>query len=405
VNLFPYQQQGVQFLMERRRAYLADQMGLGKTVQALAAARLLKLEKVLVIAPASTLPNWRREAEEWGTPGWGFSAISYADRRLRDNVIHGSDWDVVIIDEAHYVKNRKAKRTNVVLRVASSAPRAWLLSGTPMPNDPTELWTVFDALWPELLDRHFRSYHHWLTHFCRFTATAYGIKIWGVKNSSTLRWLLRKVMLRRKLEDVDLELPPLRVTLSTLPKPSNWELTTEEEATLRRIEREEQVDGSMSRIRRLLGQLKAPLIAHQIAHEIHDREYDKIVVLYHHTTVGDIFAKELKKYGVVRVDGSSAPAHREDAELKFRTDANVRVFLGQQISAGTGLNLQAASEIVLVEPSWTPDENRQAIKRIHRIGQDKPCRARVFGVEGTLDEAVMKTLARKTTMQEEVGVK
>ena len=89
----------------------------------------------------------------------------------------------------------------------------------------------------------------------------------------------------------------------------------------------------------------------------------------------------------------------------FTDDSGVRVFLGQQQSAGEALNLQAASEVVLVEPAWTPDANRQAIKRVHRIGQKDPCRARMFGVEGTLDEAVMKVILLKTQLQTTVGLR
>lgn len=405
-DLYPHQQDGVEFLMARRRAYLADEMGLGKTVQSLTAAHWLNLRRVLVIAPASTLPNWKAEAEVWGPKdGWQFAAISYADRRLRDGTVQGGDWDVVIVDEAHYIKNRKAKRTKNVLRVCNDAPRAWLLSGTPMPNHAGELWTIFDGLWPDRLRPHTRTYYKWLQHFCRYRNTQYGPKVYGHQNAAELVRMLDGVMLRRKLAQVGLQLPPLRVTLHRLPKAEEWNLDPADIEVLTRLRYEEgRDDPALSRIRRLLGMMKAPHVAHQLRHELEDHQYAKIVVLYHHTAVGDILEQALDKFGVVRIDGSTTPTQRKKALDTFRTGA-ARVFLGQQTSAGTGLNLQAASEIVLVEPAWTPDENRQAIKRIHRIGQDSPCRARVFAMSGTLDEGVMKTIALKTQLQETVGLR
>lgn len=404
VQLYPHQQTGVEFLVARRRAYLADEMGLGKTVQSLTAARSIRAERILVIAPASTLPNWKAEARIWGAPDWHFEAISYADRRLRDGTLKGVDYDIVIVDEAHYIKNRKAKRTKNVLRVCGEAPRAWLLSGTPMPNHAGELWTIFDGLWPGKLEPHTRTFTKWLQYFCRYTMTQYGPRVYGHQNATELKGLLRDIMLRRKLDDVGLDLPPLRVTLHRLPKMDNWELSQDDKDTLTSLQHEEgRDDPSLSRIRRLLGTMKAPAVAHQLTHELADKQYDKIVVLYYHTSVGDILEEKLSGYDLVRMDGSSTPRQRQEAVQNFR-EGSARVFLGQQVSAGTGLNLQEASEIVLVEPAWTPDENRQAIKRIHRIGQETPCRARIFAVSGTLDEAVMKTVALKTQLQTTVGL-
>ena len=406
MELYPYQEKGVAFLAGRERAYLADGMGLGKSVQALAAAKRLNLRKVLVIAPAATLPNWRSEAEIWGVPGWTFEAVSYADKRLRNGTFNGEDWDVVIVDEAHYIKNPKAKRTINVLRVATAAPRAWLLSGTPMPNHAGELWTAVAALWPQELKPEFRTAGKWLRYFCRYTETRYGPRVYGHKNASELRGILRRNLLRRKLEDVGLDLPPLRVALHRLPKPDDWVLDHDAKEMLTRLEHEEgRDDPATSRIRRLLGTLKAPLIAKTISNELDDRQYRKIVVLYHHTAVGDILHEALEDFGVVRLDGRSSDRDRLVSIARFSEDDDVRVFLGQQTSAGTGLNLQVANEIVLVEPAWSPDDNRQAVKRVHRIGQENPCRARVFAVSGTLDEAVMKTIALKTQLQETVGLR
>ena len=100
----------------------------------------------LVIAPASTVPNWKHEFEKWGGE-WGKSAVvvSYGMAHKQNQHL------TVILDEAHYAKNPDAQRTKAALALAKGAERAWLLSGTPMPNDPRELFPPIEALWPEIL--------------------------------------------------------------------------------------------------------------------------------------------------------------------------------------------------------------------------------------------------------------
>jgi SWI/SNF-related matrix-associated actin-dependent regulator 1 of chromatin subfamily A len=410
-TLYTYQEEGVDFLAGSARAYLADTMGLGKTVQAAVAAARLRLRRVLVIGPASSLENWRREWATWGPTPCIFRAISYANPALHDGEIDGGDWDAVILDEAHYLKNARAKRTHRALNVARGAGRAWLLSGTPMPNNPGELWAPLRALWPQAVARTgCATYFEWFNHFCHWSQTRYGPRAYGVKNVPELRDILSGVMLRRRLEDVALDLPPLRVESSLLPQDSAFAAALEAagvdpdnlEAAIRTEETEE--DGSTSRLRHLLGRYKAPLIGDLIARELDDKAYGKIVVLAYHRDVLSALRDKLQPFGVVGFDGSTPQVRRQEAIDVFTTQPGYRVFLAQQGAAGIAINLQAAHELVLVEPAWTPDENMQAIKRIHRIGQDSPSRARIFAVANSLDEAIMSTVATKLRMQRELGL-
>lgn len=407
-KLFPYQQEGALFLAQHRRAYLADEMGLGKTVQAARAAVPLNPDSVLVICPASARENWRREWRDWG-PDCELVVRSYASLLNRSYDLTG--FDIVILDEAHYCKNTKAKRTKEALKLAQRAPRAWLLSGTPMPNHPGELFPVVAALWPDHLRRlGIRTYWQWYNFFIKWYPTKYGRRPYAVQNAGELRHILREVMLRRHLSDVAMELPPLRIHVSLLPRDERFETALEEsgedvDALLVQIEHVNTNGGfgATSQLRRLLGEYKAPHIGSLIARELADQEYEKIVVLYYHHTVGGRLREALEGFGVVGFDGSTAEGPRQQAIDEF-TDGSARVFLAQQSAAGESINLQAASEIVLVEPSWSPDDNRQNIKRIHRIGQDHPCRARVFAVAGSMDEAVMRAVARKTQMQQDLNL-
>jgi SWI/SNF-related matrix-associated actin-dependent regulator of chromatin subfamily A-like protein 1 len=409
--LYPYQLAGVDFLTARSRGYLADEMGLGKSVQACVAALRCRVRRALVVAPASTLTNWEREWATHGPSNSELVTVSY-DRLARyPGDYHGPGFDLVILDEAHYCKTPGAKRTRAALAVAAAAPRAWLLSGTPMPNNPTELWAPIRTLWPELtVALGLTSAEKWLRHWCHFKETPFGRKIYGVKNKAQLAGLLHRIMLRRSVEQVADFLPPLRVDVSLLPRDIALDRALanagfDAEAMLRAVETHEQSDelGAMPRLRRMLGEYKAPRIGEIIAEELRTEQYRQIVVLAHHHSVLDILRSALGQFGVVGFHGGTPQAMRQFAIDTF-TAGTARVFLAQQTSAGIGINLQTASEVVLVEPAWSPDDNRQAIKRVHRIGQDRPCRARVFAVAGSLDEAVMGVCARKAQMQTDIGL-
>jgi SWI/SNF-related matrix-associated actin-dependent regulator of chromatin subfamily A-like protein 1 len=404
-ELYPHQVEGVEFLHRPDTAhkYLADDMGLGKTVQAATALHCYPYAKrVLVAAPASAGENWKAELEDWAPGDRAYMVRSY-DKVTRD-VGEIAKWnpDLTILDEAHYCKSPGAKRTRAALRLAANSKNAWLLSGTPMPNHPGELYPPVRMLWPEVLqDFGIRNYQQWLETFCLLRPTPYGPKPYGVKpeNATRLRAHLDRFMLRRKLADVALDLPELRVTLQWLPANAEMEKRLED------VEYDDSEEVYTSTLRRLLGEAKAPLIARQIAEELEDGQYPKVVVLYHHKAVGSELRIRLDQYGISGFDGSTPGGDRQRAIQWFQTDPRCRVFLAQQTAAREAINLTAATEIVLVEPDWVPDMNAQAIKRIHRIGQGHPCRARIFAVRDTLDAAIMRGIHQKVRMQETVGIR
>ena len=397
MSLYPFQREGVDFLKARDRAYLGDEMGLGKTVQTLVAAYELGLESVVVVCPASLTSNWEKEAAEWA-PGVDVYPVSY-DRVRIDKAFPHPDPQLVILDEAHYLKNPKAKRTKTLIYLLKNVRRIWLLSGTPMPNDPRELYVPARILNPRGT-RDFTAWK-WMHTFCQVIESHWGPKVVGVKNAGKLREIFRDHFTGRRLNEVSLDLPPLRITTQSLPPVGK--LPEELHEALRAMEQEELYGEGASRLRRLLGELKAPLVADQIYEEMEDGAYDAIVVMAYHRSVLDVLEHRLKSLGVSRVDGST-PGRRRQEQVELFQRGKTAIFLGQQTAAGVGLTLTRASELVLVEPDWSPENNNQAIKRIHRISQDAPCRARIFTIPGTLDASVMGTLARKTRMIEEVGL-
>lgn len=398
MKLYPYQQVGAQFLASNTRAYLADDMGLGKTVQALWAADWVTGEgRVLVGCPASVVENWRREQVRLNSY-LDVTVSSYA------KAPPPGEWAVVILDEAHYLKNPRAQRTRRWLSVVQNARYAWALSGTPTPNHPGELFTVAAAFGKSP----FRNYFSWLDTFTRWRVTKWGKRPYAAKNVEQFQELVRPWMLRRTLGDVALDLPPLRVDTHLLPRDGAVAEAFEAlglagmslESILSAL-RAAQAQDKVSKLRHFLGLYKAPHVGDVLAGELSFGAYPKVVVLAYHRDVLRVLHEKLRPFGCVYVDGSVQPSARQLAIDRFSCDPGVRVFLAQQVAAGTGTNLQAAHEVVLVEPDWSPEINRQYLKRVHRIGQGQPCRARLFAVRGTLDDGVMSVLAAKTAMLDE----
>jgi SWI/SNF-related matrix-associated actin-dependent regulator 1 of chromatin subfamily A len=409
MDLFPFQaNEAVPFLVKRPRAYLALDCGLGKTVVATVAAREVGAQRTLVIAPASALANWEHDWLVWRGSG-ELVAESYDMLIRHPTRFDGGGWDVVILDEAHYVKNPRAQRTKAALRIAREGKQAWLLSATPAPNHAGELYAPIKALWPGVLRQlGITNSMQWMNRFTHWGPgfQGRGIKVWGSRNGDQLKPFLDRLMLVRKLEDVKADVPPLRVDVFRFPHDERFARAIGEmgaSALLRGMEAEECDGGSVSRLRRYLGEYKAPHIADLLAEELEVGAYKKIVVLAYHLSVIDILRRRLERFGVVTLTGADSRSRRKAAEDDFRRGMP-RVFIGQQSAAGVALNLQVASEIVLVEPSWVPDDNWQAIKRVHRIVSKHPCRARLFSVKGTLDDAIITTAARKTRTKAGFGL-
>lgn len=419
MTLFPYQQQGAEFLATRRFAFLADGMGLGKTVQAIVACNIVRASRVLVVCPAVARTNWKREFDAW-LPHQVELHISSYDKismdRNHESLIGNKRFDVVIFDEAHFLKNRAAKRTKRIYGaqcantgIASIADRVWLLSGTPCPNHAAELWPHLRALWPELITKGEKpqNYTEFLLRYCHVQQTPFGPKVLGNKNKDELRAILSKIMLRRRAEDVLKDLPPM-MWQSVAIEPEHVlpdVVALEKDPAVACLKEAITADGvieganiALASLRRATGLAKAPLAARLVSEELENNAYDKIVVFAQHTDVIKLLVDSLAEFGVVSITGSTTNTLRQKAIDQFQADPRVRVFVGQLQACSTAITLHAANQVLFVEQSWTPAENAQAAKRCHRIGQSRPVFVRMLGLAKSLDEAVTRVLARKAQM-------
>lgn len=424
MKLMPYQHTGAEFLSTRRFAFLADGMGLGKTAQAIEACRLIGASKIVVVCPAVAKVNWQREFDAWlGSHPSDLSVrpyiISYdklASSGSERKIISEMNADVLILDEAHYLKTRTTKRTIAIygkhclgVGIASSAKRVWLLSGTPCPNNASELFPHLRGLWPELVMRGEKpmNYVEFITEYCVTTATPFGLKILANKNKDRLKAILKRIILRRRAEDVLTDLPPMSWHMvpvepdSVIPDLDALEKDIAVAALKEALTADGVIEGAsvaLASLRRVTGLAKANLAARMIEDELESGAYEKIVVFFQHLDVGKSLIESLKRFGVVSISGSTTTTQRQNAIDSFQANPQVRVFIGQLQACSTAITLHASNQVMFVEQSWTPSDNAQAAKRCHRIGQNKPVFVRMLGLAKSVDEAVAKVLARKSQM-------
>ncbi len=400
-GLYPYQKIGAAFLASRKTALLADEMGLGKTIQAIRACDMLFAEKVTVICPACVTINWRREFDRWSITRPDVGIYSY--NKAGDAGV----CDVLILDEAHYLKSPKAARTRTIYGAKGCTTRAsnvWTLTGTPMPNNASELWTHLRALAPELIQtRSLKPMSFWqFAHkFCVLKNNGFGLQIVGSKNLELLREKMESFMLRRTKEEVLPDLPALTID-SLFVVGAVQGLGAEEEMIAKALLEDgvaglRKVAGHVATLRRLTGLAKVKPTVDWLKLWFESDFGQKMVVFAHHRSVVEqlITAPGLQHIFGVAVTGNTSVAVRQERIDVFNEHSGPAFFVGQMQAAGVGINLTSADTMLIVEPSWVPADNEQAMMRIHRIGQDHPCLVRFVTLAGSIDEDINRALVRK----------
>ena len=419
-HLFDYQKTGTDFLADNPAAFLADEQGLGKTIQVIAACDKLGLKKVVVICPAIAKINWRREFEKWSSVEREIKVFSYdkmtQSKEVR-NEIAKFEPDVLVLDEAHYLKNRQAKRTRYIYGqfcrgdgLVRFADRVWLLSGTPIPNDVSDFWTHLKAIWQYPL-----NFTDYTLYFCKTWNGQFGLKVLGNKaeRMGEFKTILSSIMLRRKSENVLTELPPLWwqdavIEVDGWDDMKHIENEQEREAVeliLQSAVTQDDVSNKlddiaphMASLRRLTALAKAKPVAAQLAGELKDNAYEKVVVFAYHRAALEALREGLAEFNPAYIVGGMKASERQEEIDRFQNDKDCRVFIGQITACSTAITLTAANQVVFAEMDWVPAVNAQASKRSHRIGQSKPVIVRSFALANSVDEIVARTLGRKARM-------
>ncbi len=437
-TLRPYQLEGYRWL-QVLRAYdcggiLADDMGLGKSVQAI--AHILREKEAdrmehpaLLVVPTSLVPNWLAEIERFAPElrvvalhgpqrkryyadlgGCDVAITTYA-LLARDEFFGERDWHAAILDEAQAIKNPQSK----VARAASGirASQRMCLTGTPMENHLGELWSLFDFVMPQALydQRHF-------TRVFRVPIEKEG----SVERREALSRRIRPFVLRRTKGDVQLQLPEKTEIVERVELPSDQRdlyesvrLAVNEEVR-REIERlgiarsRIAVLDALLKLRQVccdprLVKLESAARAHSSAKltwlvenlaQLVD-EGRRTLVFSQFTSMIDLIKPELDRAGIPYVELVGSTIDRATPVRQFQA-GNVPVFLISLRAGGTGLNLTAADTVIHYDPWWNPAVERQATDRAHRIGQDKPVFVYKLIAAGTVEEKILQLQARKADL-------
>lgn len=429
LELFPYQLEGAAFLAGRERAGLFDDMGVGKSAQAIRALDRVGAQRVIIVCPAAVREVWAGEFRKfsdvprkvlkgntvtdlslWLKGRADVLVLSYEKARGWARHLETDLYDALIIDEAHYLKTPTAQRTTALLGkscdgsdgIGRWAARVWFLTGTPMPNDPTDIWPFLHFCRATSL-----TLPHFTTRYFRSHTGAFSSRQEPKKEMvDELKQAIACCSKRRTMAQAGLQLPPIWLTTLSLDgdKREILDLLRQwpglEDAIMQAVEQ-----GSLSFIdaqhiatlRRLVGEAKAPAYVELLAEEFVSGK-DKQVILGLHTIASDMVMSGLRAKGFdgVCITGSTSERLRVEAVDRFQNDPSVRWFYGQLKAAGTGITLTAGAAVDVFESSWAPADNAQGLKRVHRIGQGRTVQGRFISLAGSIDETVNDVVARKT---------
>jgi SWI/SNF-related matrix-associated actin-dependent regulator of chromatin subfamily A-like protein 1 len=433
-----YQRIGADWLAATARAFLGDDTGLGKSAQALAAAHKVGAKRLLIICPAIGRVSWQIELPKWspelpvvviggGVPSvpagpcaviLGYDALSRKD--TRDKVLKAlakaEPFDVLILDEAHYLKELSANRTKAIYVAKHSLvaandnrhpdARVWALSATPQKNHAGDLFPHIQVLFPQVLaSLGVRNYPEFIERFCLYFDGPYGRTITGNNRFTIpkLREALRPYLLVRRKRDVAPELGEIqRITLPFAVDTAGREtartgsaLDTFFDGLADNDNGEIVLPPSVGEQWAELGRSKiAPAVAW--ARDFLDADDKrKLVIFAHHRDVIEGLAEAFGPLAV-KLYGGTTPKAREDAVRRFQEDDSVRIFIGQTIAAGTSITLTAAADVLMLEPSWSPMDDYQAISRCHRLGQLIPVTVYYAFAAGTVDDRIARRAKKKS---------
>lgn len=393
-DLRRYQEWGVRYILHQGRVLLGDEMGLGKTVQAIAAMVSLKntgATHFVVVCPASVLINWCREIqkfsdlktvkvhgddraaslEEWLKTG-GVAVTTYettAVFKMPDDF----GYTMLVVDEAHYIKNPDANRTANTKEIAKKADRILFMTGTALENNVDEMVNLIQILKPDIAKE------------------ISGMKM--LASAPQFREKVAPVYYRRKREDVLTELPEL--------------LETKEWCVLGDLEEREYENAVLSKnynaARRVSwhvddmnesGKAKRMM---EIIEEAKSEDRKIIVFSFFLDTIQKV-AQMLGDSCSEPINGSVSPARRQEIIDEFNKAPAGQVLAAQIIAGGTGLNIQAASVVILCEPQLKPSIENQAISRAYRMGQARNVLVYRLLADDTIDEKITNLLAEKQTI-------
>lgn len=441
----PFQRAGIAFAFARPATLIGDEMGLGKTIQAIGVINARAgIKTVLIVCPASLKLNWARELHKWlarsmsvgiangsALPSTDIVVVNYDILAKHHAALRARTWDLLVVDEVHYAKNAKARRTQELLGKRAKdgsydvepirAGQRLYLTGTPIVNRPIELFPLLHSLdavaWP--------NFFRFAKRYCNASHNGYGWDFSGASNLDELQRRLREtIMVRRLKADVLKELPPKRRQVIVIPhddkgadaETAEFDRRAEVVQTLAaQIELAKAADDAvgyakaveeLKGIRKVLFEemaakrhqtalRKLPYVVEHLKEAVESS--GKVVVFAHHHDVVDGLVQALAGDGIKHVvlTGETPMAQRQANVEAFQNDASIKVFIGSITAAGVGLTLTAASHVIFAELDWVPGNITQAEDRCHRIGQASSVLVQHVVMDRSIDARMTELLVQK----------
>ncbi len=390
-TLRAYQLRGVKYILSRKRVLLGDEMGLGKTIEAIAAMQALKNDgrsHFMVVCPAGVISNWCREIAKHSSlvpfKLHGQNKLQIFDNWLETGGVAVTSYEscsnfslsaeftmgMLVVDEAHYIKNPEARRTQNVVSLSFNAEYLLFMTGTALENKVDEMISLISVLQPELAD---------------------GLKgMEALSSAPVFRRKISPVYFRRKRADVLTELPELiesREWCSMYPQ----EELLYENAIL---------NGQFTEARRVSWNVDDPHFsskAQRLLEIIEDAEDDgrKVIVFSYFLDTVRRVSMLLGHRCVGSITGSLSPEQRQEAVDTFDAAPVGSVLTAQIQAGGTGLNIQSASIVIICEPQFKPSIENQAISRAYRMGQTRNVLVYRLLCENSIDEQMIQLLDNK----------
>ena len=421
---FKHQEDGIKFLMKNKKCILADDMGLGKTYQSIVAALESGAERVLIICPSSLKINWMREVQNFCDDvsiitgsHWNparFTIINYDILKnfhtVKEKNKEYEEWelrreiadfnpDLLILDEAHYVKNHKSKRGAILKDLSKnfSCERVWLLTGTPIANRPMDYYNLLSIIDSPITN----NWVHYAKTYCEGMRFRKGGKyVWVTKGASNLDELASKTkrtILRRKKENV-LDLPEKLITpvYLELENVDGYKSVWEDYLAKRKLEGKK---GNPARDLVEMTLLRTFIAMETVPYSIEKAEEalelnKKVIIFCNFNDEMDAFNRHFGNKAVC-VRGGMTDKQKQLSVDRFQEDDSCKVFVGQIKAAGVGLTLTKAEIVIMNSLDWVPGNHEQAEDRAYRIGQKETVNIYYMLMDDTIDTLVWDILNEK----------
>jgi len=391
--LYPYQQYFVQTAKKCRAILNCDEQGLGKTVQTIFLLKEKEAKNVLIVSPAAVTQNWVHELEKYGFGG-EYSVLSY-ELFSKADIMPGY-FDTIVYDEIHYLKNPSSKRAKAAFRLAHTCSMIGL-TGTPMPNYPRELYSLFYLLDPQF--RYMYSEKDFYNRYCDPYYDGFGWNYNGAGNIEELQALLSLYMFRRKKCDV-LDLPD-KTFIETKLDVHDLKGDLEKEITLENTPGRE-ASGQLAKLRQDLAVSKVEFF-HE--HILKTAEKRKIILFFHHRVTLEelvLLFSSLNYTNYTAITGKTTKKNKQKAVHQFMTDPNTKILLASIRAAGTGLTLTSSHHVMFLEYDWSAGVMSQAVDRVHRISQLNEVTIEFLVFKNSFDDIQLKTIAKKRNTIERI---